>query len=110
MNLFPKDYKQGKVAGTFDDNYVKYSSEGNDGQLSIEQYLKNIISFLSDMIEDLRTSHGWKIHLTMKINFVSTTDLTEKRLMHSESDNAEIVTDLEYYMELCQSIMMTATV
>ena len=37
MNLFSKDYKQRKVAGTFDDNYVKYSSEGNDGQLSIEQ-------------------------------------------------------------------------
>ena len=61
------------------------------------------------MIEDLRTSHEWKIQLTIKINLVSTTGLTEKRLMHSESDNAEIMTDLDYYMELCQSIMMTAT-
>ena len=61
------------------------------------------------MIEDLRTSHEWKIHLTMKINLVSITGRTEKRLMHSESDNAEIMTELDYYMELCQSIMMTAT-
>ena len=61
------------------------------------------------MIEDLTTSHEWKIHLTMKINLVSTTGLTAKRLMNSESDNAEIMTELDYYMELCQSIMMTAT-
>ena len=45
-----KDYKPKEIAGVFDDNCIKYKSEG-DEQLSIEKYLKNIIPCQCDMID-----------------------------------------------------------
>ena len=41
------------------------------------------------MIDDLRTSGDWKIHLKMKINFMSSKDSDEKRLMHSKRNKIE---------------------
>ena len=38
------------------------------------------------MIEDLRTSGEWKIHLTMKINFMSLKYINVKHFIHSKSD------------------------
>ena len=35
--------------------------------------------YLLDMIDNITTSGEWKIHLTMKINFVSSKDSYEKR-------------------------------
>ena len=34
---------------------------------------------------------SWKSYLTMKINFMSSEDNDDKRLMHSESNNIEIM-------------------
>lgn len=65
------------------------------------------------MIQDLRTSAEWKIYLTMKINFVSTSGPIEKLLMHSKSHNAEIRTAFdtdkiiqELYKSLLQRCQM----
>ena len=67
MTFFTKDYKPKKIAGAFNDKYVKYKSEG-DEQLSVEEYIQNIGPHLQDKINDLRKSHGWKIQLIMRIN------------------------------------------
>ena len=47
-------YRQKKTAGTFDDKYVKYISEGNGEELAIKEYLENIRSNLRDVINDLK--------------------------------------------------------
>ena len=36
---------------------------------------------------DLQNSDAWKIQLTIAINFISSKDSEEERVMHSNSDN-----------------------
>ena len=43
------------------------------------------------MIDDLRTSGERSIHLTMKINFMSSKYSNEIRLMHIKSDNRKVI-------------------
>ena len=50
-------------------------------------YLEKIRPHLDDMIDDLKKSGDWKMHLTMKPKFLSSTDSNQKRMMYSESDN-----------------------
>ena len=52
----------------------------------IEPYLKNIIN-------DLKKSDAQKIQLPLAINFISSKDNDEERVMHSKSDNIEIMID-----------------
>ena len=47
----PQEYKPKKIAGKFNDKYIKHESE-NDEKLSIKQYFKKIISYLSNKIND----------------------------------------------------------
>ena len=42
------------------------------------------------MINNHRTSDEWKIYLKVKINFVSTIDDVQNRLIDCKSDNVEI--------------------
>ena len=62
--------------------------------LSVEEYLqkkKERIS-LKDIINDLKISDTWKIQLTITINFISSKDDNdEEHVMHSKSDNIEIM-------------------
>ena len=69
-NNIPNGYKPKKIASAFDDNYIKYKIKG-DEKLSIEQYLENVRPYLHDMIDNLKISGEWKIHLTMKTNFMT---------------------------------------
>ena len=46
---------------------------------------------MSDIINDHKTQGEWKIHLTMAINVFSSKDSDEIRIMHSKSDNIEIL-------------------
>ena len=59
--------------------------------MSVEYYLDEIKLYLSDIINDHKTQGKWKIHLTMTINFFSSKDSEEIRIMHSKSDNIEIL-------------------
>ena len=47
------------------------------------------------MKNDLMISAECKVQLTMKLSFMSSKDSEEKRLMHPESDNKEMMTDFE---------------
>ena len=42
------------------------------------------------MIIDLRNSDTWKIQLTIAINFVSSKDAKEERIMHWKRENIKI--------------------
>ena len=43
------------------------------------------------MINNLKKSEIWKIQLTLAMNFISSIDNNEERVMHSKSDNIEIM-------------------
>ena len=41
---------------------------------------------------DLQKSGTWKVQLTIAVNFISSKDNDEKQMMHSKSDNIEVMT------------------
>ena len=65
----------------------KYRNEN----LSVKEYLNKIKPYLKDIITNLQKSETWKIQLTIAINFNSSKDVDEKRVMHSKSDNIEFM-------------------
>ena len=77
-------------------NLIEYeSNSGRNEILSVEEYLNKVrpvlkfLRFLKDIINNLKKSDTWKIQPTKAINFVSSTDNNEERVMHSKSDNIE---------------------
>ena len=60
------------------------------------------------MIHDLKKSSEWKMHLTIKPKFMSSTDSNEKRTMFSKSDSSIVMigndTD-EIIQELFDSLL-----
>ena len=64
-------YQPKKIKGAFDDDYIKYESNGDkDKTLSIEKYLNMIRPYFGKIIDDHKD--GWKIRLVLEISFVST--------------------------------------
>ena len=47
------------------------------------------------MIKNHTTDGEWKIQLIMRINFTFSSDTGELRIMHSKSDNVEIIMGIE---------------
>ena len=89
-------YKQIETKGAFNNNYIEYESRGDkDKNLSPEDYLDIIRPFLRDMINNHKTHGECKIQLTMQITFISSLGTREFRIMHSKSDNAEIMSGIE---------------
>ena len=64
--------------------------------------------YLSGIINYYKTQGEWKIHLIMAMNFISSEDSDETRIMDSKSDNLEIMmgseTD-EIIEELFESLL-----
>ena len=60
-------------------------------KLSIEEYLNKLRPCSRDTINNLKKSDTWKILLTIAINFTSSNDIDEEHVMHSKSDNTEIM-------------------
>ena len=50
---------------------------------------------MSDIINDHKTQGEWKIHLTMAINFFSSKESEQTRIMYSTSDNIEVMMGIE---------------
>ena len=60
--------------------------------LSVEEHLYKIRPYLRDFINDLKQSDTWKIQLTITIIFISSKDDNdEEHVMHSKSNNIEIM-------------------
>ena len=115
-----------KTVSTFNSNYIQYESIGDKNKnISIKKYIDIIRSNLSDIINDnktqrqwkilpgniitdYKTQRKWKIYLTIVIKFISSKDSNETRIMHSKSDNIEIImvskTD-EIIEELFESLL-----
>ena len=49
------------------------------------------LTYLNYIINSLKKSDKWEIQLTIANNFISSIDTDEERVVHSESDNIEII-------------------
>ena len=90
-------YEPIKTKSSFNGNYIKYESRGNkDKNLSLKEYLDIFKPYLRDMINDHKAQFGeWKIQLSVSIKFISSKDSNETRIMHTWSDNIEIMIGIE---------------
>ena len=89
-----KDYYKPIIVNTaFNNNYIKYESKGDkDKILTISEYLDMIRSYLVGMTNDHKTKSEWEIQLTIMISFISSKpDSDETRIMHTKSNNVEIM-------------------
>ena len=112
-NLFDlsidEDYYKPIISNdAFNSNYIEYESKGDkDKTLSIKEYLKMIIPYLRNIINDHKTQGEWKVYsgntvtdnktqgkwkiqLSMTNNFLSSKDSDEIRTMHTKSHNIKI--------------------
>ena len=82
-----EDYhKPQKVKSAFEDEYIEYESNGDEGKsLSIEEYLDMIRPYLSHIIDYHKD--GWKIQLTAELTFVSVKDSNGSSTRHISSGN-----------------------
>ena len=72
--------------------YIEYESNGNRNRtISLEEYLNKSRPYLKDIKNDLKKSDIWKIQMTIAINFISSKDNDEGCVIHSKSDNIEIM-------------------
>ena len=60
--------------------------------LSIEEYVNQIRPYLKDIINNLKLSDMSKIQLIIAIDFTSSKNNDEERVIHSKSDNTEFMT------------------
>ena len=85
-------YKPIEVKSVFDGNYILYESRGDkDAKLALYEYFDKIKPHLKDMIDDYKSKGEWKIQITMRIIFISFIDRKKTQVMHTKSDNVEIM-------------------
>ena len=65
-----------------------------------------IRSYLSGIINDDKTQEERKIHLAITITFISSKGFDQTRMMHSKSDNKEIIIGNETY-EIIEELFKT---
>ena len=81
-------YKPVRVNNFWNNNYIKYESNGDkNNNLWLDEYLNKIKSYLKDIIIDLQSFDTWKIQVTIEIDFISSKDNEEKCEMYSDSNN-----------------------
>ena len=61
----------------------------------MEEYVNKIRRYLKDIIYNLKKSDTMKIQLTIASKLISSLDNDEERVMHSKSDNIEIMINNE---------------
>ena len=85
-------YKLVKVGSFWSNNYIEYESNGNRNKILLaEEYLYRIRLYSKDIINHLKKSNTWKIQLSMTTNFISSKGNDKERVMHSKSNNIEII-------------------
>ena len=85
-------YKPVRVNNFWSNNYIEYESNGDRSKtLSVEEYLNKIRPYLKDDINNFKKSDTWKIQLTIANNFISSMVNNEECVVHSKSDNIEII-------------------
>ena len=92
-----KDYYEPKeIKSAFDGNYVLYESKGDKkAELALWEYFNKIRPYLRDMIYNHKAKGEWKIQLVMRIIFVSFINVNETQVVHTKSDNIEIMNGID---------------
>ena len=77
-------------------NYIKYESKGNiNKSILVKEYFIKIRPYLRDIISNLKKAVMSKIQLTIALNFMSSKNNDEERVMRSISVNIEITINNE---------------
>ena len=81
-------YEPKRVSNFWNNNYIRYESNGDKNKnLPLDEYLNKIKPYLSNIIINFQSSDALKIQLTIAVNFISSKDDEEERVMHSSSGN-----------------------
>ena len=102
-------YKPTEVKSALDGNYMLYESKGDkDNKLALYEYFNIIKPYLKYMIDNYKARGEWKIKLSMRIILVSFIDKNETQVMHTKSDNIEIMigTDTRLVMLLMNLLIL----
>ena len=84
-------YEPKEIKSAFDGSYILYESRGDkDNKLALFKYFDIIRPYLKDMIDDYKSNGEWKIQIIIRI-FISFIDKNETQVMHTKSDNVEIM-------------------
>ena len=76
-------YEPKRVKDFWNNDYIEYESNGDkNSNLSLEGYLNKIKPYLKNIINDLQNSDTSRIQLKIEINFITSKDAEEERLMH----------------------------
>ena len=91
--LNEEDYSEPKeIKKVFNGSHIVYESRGDkDAKLALWEYFDKIRPYLRDMIDYYKAEGEWKIQLVMGIIFISFIDKNETQVMHTKSDNVEIM-------------------
>ena len=122
--MFDRDYfKSIRTDGGFagrNNNYIEYTSKGDRYEnLSPEEYLDMIRSYLRDLINDHKPTEElnnednddddnnnnnnkaeWKIQLTMQIKYISSKNVEDTRTIYTKSEPVEMFTIVIQIMSL----------
>ena len=79
-----EDYYEPERVNNFqNNNYIEYESNGDKNiKLSLDEYLNKIESYLRNIIINLQISDSGKIRLVIAINFISSKNTEEERVMY----------------------------
>ena len=81
-----------RVSKFWGNNYIEYESNCDSNKtLSVEKYPNKIRPYLKDIINNLKKSEAWKIQLAIANSFISSINNDEEGVMHSKSDNIEVM-------------------
>ena len=79
-------FKPVRTSNFWSNNYIEYECNSDRNKtLLVEEYFNKIRPYLKDIINKLKKSDTWKIQLTIAINFISSINNNEERLIHSKS-------------------------
>ena len=89
-------YKPVRLSNFWSSSSIEYESNGDRNKApSFEEYLNKIRPYLKDTINNLKKFDKWKIQLTVENNFISSINNDAERVMHSKTDNIQIMTNDE---------------
>ena len=81
-----------EVKSAFDGNYVLYESRRDkDAKLALYEYFDKIKPHLKDMRYYYKSKGEWKIQITMRAIFIYLIDRNKTQVVHTKSDNVEIM-------------------
>ena len=80
------------MGNSWSNNYIEYESSGDRNKnLSVKECLDKIKPYLRDIMINLQKYDTWRIQLTIAANSISSKDVDEERVMHSNSGDIEFM-------------------